>query len=144
VKTRLWRLAFGALGLAVLARGVYLLNTTVKSSQWAEIGLWLLAGLVLHDAVIAPLTLLLGRVLRPATALRAGWLAAGSVVLLSIPLFEGAKVRRNPTVIPGSPLAHVAIALTLVAAGTVIAALVRLRSRRSARAARSGRSPQPG
>jgi len=109
------------LGAAALIRGGYLMITTVKPIQWLWSGVWLAAGIVVHDAVIAPVTLLLGRVLRPGNAVRFGWLTAGTFVLLSVPLIQGAAVRRNPTVIPDRPWVSLLISLALVAAGVTAA-----------------------
>jgi hypothetical protein len=121
------------LGLALLARGGFYVLTIVKPAQWIPTAIWLGAGIVIHDAFIAPVTLALGRVLRPGAALRFAWLAGGTVVLLSIPLLEGAKVRRNSTVIPGDPATNLLVSLGLVAIGTLIALGLRFAaSRRTA------------
>jgi hypothetical protein len=118
------------IGAAALARGGYLFLTAVPSHQWVPSLIWLGAGIVVHDVVIAPVTLLLGRILKPSNALRFGWLAAGTAVLLSIPLIQGAQVRRNPTVIPDQPWGSLLISLALIAAGVLVSVAARRAIRR--------------
>jgi hypothetical protein len=127
------RLILVAIGFALLFRAGYLFKTTVKSSQWPEIAVWLAGGVVLHDALIAPITLLLGRFVRPGPVLRAGWLGAGVAVLLAYPLLKGAALRRNPTVIPEAPGPDLVKVLILVAVGMLLAVVI-ARVRRTARA----------
>jgi hypothetical protein len=119
------QLILGALGAAALARGGYLLVSLITPRQWPEIGAWLIGGVLIHDLLIAPVSVLLGRILRPGAALRAGWLAAGTVLLVGFPLVKGAQRRANPTVNPGSPVLHIAIALGLVLAGVLVSLAVR-------------------
>jgi hypothetical protein len=115
------RAGFVLLGLALLARAAVLFHTTVKSSQWPEIALWLAVGILLHDVLIAPVTLLLGRFLRPGPVVRAGWLGAGVAVILAIPLLKGAQFRRNPTVVPDAPGPELLKVLLVVALGMLVA-----------------------
>ncbi len=136
------------LGLAAMARGASLvLHMHFQFLQYRSIVFWLAAGSVLHDGLIAPASLLLGRVLRrpllgPVTgnAARAAWLALGAVVIIGLPLIGGSgKIpflggtghRNNPTVIPGRPLLNITISLALLVGGAVlVAGFSRLRQRR--------------
>lgn len=101
--TLITRAVFAAAGVALLLRGGLIVLDTIRPGQWPEILIWFAGGIVVHDAVIAPLTLLLGRLLRPGAVIAAGWMAAGVVLLLAYPLLQGAQVRQNPTVIPQAP-----------------------------------------
>lgn len=119
------RAFFAVAGALLLLRGAFIFQDTIRPSQWLEILIWFAAGVLLHDLVIAPLTLLLGRLFRPGPIIAAGWLGAGVVLLLSYPLVKGAAVRQNPTVIPDSPWLGLASALTAVALGMLLAWAVR-------------------
>lgn len=56
------RLALGALGLAGLGYGGLYLLSRAGVTHPRELGAWLVGGVVLHDGVLAPLTLLAGAV----------------------------------------------------------------------------------
>ncbi len=134
------RLLLVLIGLALLLRAGLLFRTTIKSSQWPEIAVWLAAGVLLHDALIAPITLLLARIVHPGPVLRAGWLGAGVCVLLAIPLLKGAMTRRNPTVIPYAPGPELLRALVVVVVGMLLAVVI-ARVRRPTGGGRRGRGP---
>jgi hypothetical protein len=126
---------FAVAGVALLVRGAFIVMDIIRPSQWPEILIWMAAGILLHDLVLAPLSLLLGRIFRPGPVIAAGWLGTGVVLLLAYPLFKGAQVRQNPTVIPYAPGPELLRALATVAACTVlawtVARLVRHRASRS-------------
>jgi hypothetical protein len=112
---------FAAAGTALLVRGAFIVMETIRPSQWPEILIWMAAGILLHDLVLAPVSLLLGRVLRPGPVIAAGWLGTGVVLLLAYPLLKGAQVRQNPTVIPYAPGPELIRALATVLACTILA-----------------------
>jgi hypothetical protein len=139
VSERTVRGALIALGAAALLRGGYLVAFGLPPRTWLAMLLWLAVGSLVHDLLIAPTSLLLGRTL---TGLRAGgpgrtptgsrvvenavrgaWLGTGTVLLVGLPLLVGADRRANPTVIPGNPLLNLvlSLALVIVGAGLVIA-----------------------
>jgi hypothetical protein len=127
------RVSLVVAGCLALARGAYLVLFTLPPSSWLAIGLWLAIGVAAHDAVLAPLSLALGRALRPVLArpglggpLRGAWLATGTVLLIGATLTVGATHRANPTVLPGHPALNVLLALALIAAGTTLAVLLNL------------------
>ena len=128
--TAITRTVFGVGGAALLLRGVFIIHEIIKPSQWPEILIWFAAGVLLHDVIIAPITLLLGRIVRPGPVVAAGWMGAGVVLLLSYPLVKGAKFRQNPTVIPQSPALGLTRALAAVAIGMLIAWVIRFLLRR--------------
>jgi hypothetical protein len=84
------RSVLGTLGVAVAAYGGYLLLS--RGRAFADVAVWLAAGVVLHDAVLAVATVALGAlavrlVPRPARApLTAGFVVLGSVTLLAVPV----------------------------------------------------------
>jgi hypothetical protein len=125
------------LGVLAVARGAWLVLFGLPPRVWLPIGLWLALGIVANDLVLAPLSLLLGRLLkqrfgRPVVlrvagnALRGAWLGLGTVLLVAGPLLVGAGHRANPTVIPGRPGVNLLLSLALVAAGASAVILVNL------------------
>jgi hypothetical protein len=99
------RLSLGALGVAVAAYGAWLLLQE-DLSDLVDTAIWLAGGIVLHDFVLVPLTLLLGVVLvrlLPANrrALVAGGLVVlGTVTLMAVPVLGGWGANAdNPTIL---------------------------------------------
>ena len=132
------------------ARGGYLVLFTLPPRQWPAMLLWLAVGVVIHDVVLAPASLGLGRLLRAVlarravgNALRGAWLGAATVVLVGLPLVVGARHRANPTVIPGRPVANLLLSLALVAAGAVAVSLVRAGLSAPGKPARPPATPPP-
>ena len=99
------RLLLGALGVAVTAYGGWLLLQE-DLSDLVHTAVWLAGGVVLHDFVLVPLTLLLGLVLvrlLPAN-LRApvagGLVVLGTVTLMAVPVLGGWGANAdNPTIL---------------------------------------------
>jgi hypothetical protein len=147
---RALRGALLGLGALVLLRGAYLLLFGLPPRVWLPIALWLALGSVVHDLVLAPTSLLLGRTLgrlgrerrrglrAAGNALRGTWLGVGTVLLVGLPLVVGAGRRANPTVIPGRPLLNLGVSLALVIAGSAVVIVINvLRTRRLAPSAGS-------
>lgn len=86
------RVALGAAGVAIGLVGVYAFATEVPLRQWLGVFTWLAGVVVAHDAVIAPLAVLVGLAVfavfprRLVPPLRIVALAAISVALIGIPL----------------------------------------------------------
>ena len=106
MRTRLLpRLLLGALGVAVATYGGWLLLQE-DLSDLADTAVWLAGGVVLHDFVLVPLTLLLGLALvrlLPAN-LRApvagGLVVLGTVTLMAVPVLGGWGANAdNPTIL---------------------------------------------
>lgn len=129
------RWALWAAGLAMIGWGLWTAWVRVPPEQWVSVLLWLAGGVVVHDAVLAPLAILIGlRVLprvpdawRP--ALRGGLLALGVLALLGVGVFMGAAGRRNPSVVPQDPWAAVLVALGVLVVGVLIGGIVATRRR---------------
>jgi hypothetical protein len=136
-------------GVLALARGAWLVLFGLPPRVWFPIVLWLAAGSVANDLLLAPGSLLLGRLLtqrfgRPivlrvaGNAMRGAWLALGTALLVAAPLLVGARHRANPSVIPGRPGLNLLLSLALVAVGAVAVVIVNL-----VRVHRSGGPVQP-
>jgi hypothetical protein len=99
------RLLLGVLGVAVAAYGAWLLLQEDLTDLVAT-AVWLAGGVVLHDFVVVPLTLLLGLALTrllPAN-LRAplvgGLVVLGTVTLMAVPVLGGWGANAdNPTIL---------------------------------------------
>ena len=99
------RLLLGALGVAVATYGGWLLLQE-DLSDLVDTAVWLAGGVVLHDFVLVPLTLLLGVALirlMPAN-LRApvagGLVVLGTVTLMAVPVLGGWGANAdNPTIL---------------------------------------------
>ena len=142
---RVVRLALGGLGVLVGAFGAWLLLSRQDLEQLTNAAIWLAAGVVLHDGVLALLTLVLAAILVPLLPRAArgpavvGSVVLGSVTLLAVPVLGRFGARPdNATLLDRSYTAGwlVLAALTLV---VVVVASV-LRSRREGGA----RGPRPG
>ncbi len=136
------------LGAAGLAWGAWVMVDTVRTARLPGVALWVGAAIVVHDAVIAPLVLFAGVLLRRAGRRLAGTVVAvlqGTIVLGSImtlivvPAIVAQGVHsKNPTVLPldyGTNLAvfWVVIAVLGTAASAALYARASRADRRSSR-----------
>lgn len=136
------RVLLGALGVAVAAYGAYVLVGVLPPAGYLGLAIWLLAAVVLHDAVLVPAVSVLravahraGRSL-PVSAIRlaeAGFFLAGSITLLVVPeIYAQHLGSSNPTVLPGSYGRALLATWVVVAVVTGLAvAAVSLQARRS-------------
>ncbi len=126
------RLLMGALGVAAAAYGLVLLVRNGLDDLLAA-GIWLAAGVVLHDFILVPLTLVMCwlamRAVPPGrrAPLVAGLLVLGSLTLLAIPVLGRFGARPdNPTLLDrdytAGWLAVAGITLAAVVAGLVVRA----------------------
>ncbi|MGZ4447494.1 MAG: hypothetical protein ACXVEC_12325 [Nocardioides sp.] len=134
------RRLLGALGALLAAYGVWLLLTREHGARLVGAGEWLVAGVLLHDAVLAPLVLLglvAGRRLVP-VALRAplvvGAVVLGSVTLLAVPVLGRFGARSdNPTLLDRDYTTGWLVLAGLVVAGVAVGAVARARRHRQSR-----------
>jgi hypothetical protein len=139
---RATRLLVGMLGLAATAYGVVLLLGLGQANLEAT-ATWLVAGVVLHDGVLAPLTILVclagGALLgRWRAAFAAGLVVLGTITLTAVPVLSGNGERPdNPTLLDRPYWAGWLIVAVIVLAGIVLGGWV------SARAGRQPPSPAP-
>ena len=123
------RLSLGVLGVAVAAYGAWLLLQE-DLSDLVDAAVWLAGGVLLHDFLLVPLTLLLGVALirlLPAN-LRApvvgGLVVLGTVTLMAVPVLGGWGANAdNPTILDRNYTAGwlvVAGVTTLVVVVTIV------------------------
>jgi len=124
----------GGLGVVVAAYGGWLLVSRQDLDQLVNAGIWLGSGVLLHDAVLAPVVLgllaLVTRVAGPAARapVVVGLVVLGSVTLVAVPVLGRFGARAdNPTLLDRPYGAGWLVLAGLVVLGTVVAGLVRSR-----------------
>ncbi len=143
--------AAAATGGPIMAFGVYgLLSNAgagvidVRPGRWL---LWFAGGLLIHDGVVAPTVLLVGRGLRRApvllrTPLQVGLTLTGVITALAFPLVRGYARSTQPgntSVLPGNRGLQLAVLLAVVWLAVIALAVVARR-----RALREGsQEPRP-
>ena len=139
------RIALGGLGAAVGAFGGWLLLSRQDLDQLTNAATWLVAGVVLHDGVLALLTLVVAAVVLPLLPRPArgpavvGFVVLGSVTLLAVPVLGRFGARPdNATLLDRHYTAGWLVLAAVVVVAVVVASA--LRSRREGGA----RGPGPG
>jgi hypothetical protein len=148
-----------ALGSALAAYGGWLLVSRQHLAALVVVGVWLAAGVLVHDGLVSPLLVGLGRLTRRAPrALAAAGVVVlvvlGSVTVVAVPVLGRFGARSDdPTLLPrdytGGWLVVAAVVLSgaatvaAVAAAAAAAAAARLRSTRAGRRA-GGESSRRG
>jgi hypothetical protein len=133
------RVLLGAIGLVLALWGVWLMRDFTREQLTSE-GLWLVGGVVLHDAVLAPVVVLIGygasRMLpdhlRGAAA--SAFLIWGTLTIAFLPVLSGQGGKPGNDTILGRPYVVNWIVLTVVLA---VYAAVGGRIRRRISAARA-------
>ena len=136
--TMIFRFVLGAAGLALLGNGAYGLLTSPQTSPPEAVGQWLVGGLILHDALLAPAVYVLGAIACRFTSARwRGRLAAllligGSLTLISLPEVLRQGRNANPTVLPLDYARNIGLLLgALVTAMALYSAVDAARRRRT-------------
>ncbi|TXS23097.1 hypothetical protein EAO71_22270 [Streptomyces sp. ms191] len=99
----------------------------------AEVWVWLAGAVVLHDAILAPLVLVVGLLLvgrRDRGLLRGAAIVAGSVLLVTLPLLLRPGAPPNPSALPLPYGRNLVIVLAAVAVTTGAVLLERRRRKR--------------
>ena len=101
------RLVLAVFGLAFLAIGAYALATTLSPGQIPSLAGWLIGVLVVHDAIIVPLTIVVGFALSKTVSARVrpvvqgGLIVAAILSLISIPVVLAyGRYPENPSLLP--------------------------------------------
>jgi hypothetical protein len=128
------RLLLGGLGTLVGLYGAYLVLTRQDTDQLVSAAVWLAAGVVLHDAVLAPVVLgvvYVGSRLVPAPArvpAAAALVVLGSATVLAIPVLgRFGALPDNPTLLDRDYTAGWLVLAGLVVLAAGAATLVRSR-----------------
>lgn len=145
-RMRAVRIALVAAGVAGLVAGAALLVTTVRPGGIVGLGVWLLAALVLHDGLLAPVTFLGNRVLRGAgarvppvvLAVLQGAVVVGVVLtLMVVPEIRAKQLGpRSSSALPFDYGLRLALLWLVLAALSAVVCAVLLRSQRTRRSVR--------
>lgn len=126
-----FRLALGAVGVAIAAYGAWRLWTTSRFDQLLNAGLWLGSGVAVHDALLAPLAIVTGwfllRALPPWArgAAVVGAILLATLTVVAVPVLGGLGRRAdNPSLLPRDYWGGWLLVAGLVAAGSLVGALV--------------------
>lgn len=107
------------LGGLLLARGAWVAWTTIAAGDRVHVLIWLAAGVVIHDGLLAPISVLLGRFALPHLPIAVRWGArallawVAAVLVIALPLVHQAPRRQNPTVEIGHPFVGLCVAVAL-------------------------------
>jgi len=136
------RVLLGALGVAVGLYGAWLLLDRQETAQVVEVAVWFLVGVLVHDAVVAPLALLAGAALPRLLPVAArgpavvGLVVVTTVTVVAIPVLgRFGALPDNLTLLDRPYVAGWAVLVGLIAAA---AAAVAVRNVRQARSAAGG------
>ena len=128
------------IGAVVMVFGGWTLYETIPQSTIANLGLWIVAGVVIHDIALAALIAVGGWIIsrwvptQYRAYVQSGCIVAGVVVIMAIPvLIAGGRQPDNPSLLPLDYPRNLAIVLAVIAIATLATALVRERGKRSPR-----------
>ncbi|WP_189382743.1 hypothetical protein [Streptosporangium nondiastaticum] len=134
------RAVAGACGVALMGVGMWAAwRGDDPQDPWPVVR-WLAGAVLVHDGIVAPLTLLAGLVvvrLRARRAVRGGLLVAASVTAVAYPVLFRPGVPQNPSVLPLDYVRNWLFVLALTAAATAVIALTGARARAWARRPRT-------
>jgi hypothetical protein len=127
----------GAMGVAFMASGTYVLLTDAYIHAPQDVVLWLAGAIAVHDGLLAPLVLAAGLALRVvARPVRGRWIvrgalmAAGCLTLVALPDLLSPGHSTNATVLPLDYLANWLLLLAITIAVTAIVLAARNHRRR--------------
>jgi uncharacterized PurR-regulated membrane protein YhhQ (DUF165 family) len=141
-----WRIILATVGILLLLYGIVRLLINIPNQELLWVALWLVAALIIHDALIAPGVVGVGWLLRrflPDRARRfvqTGLIAAAAVTVIAIPMIirEGSQPPQK-TLLIQNYAANLALLLGIIAGVTLAAYAVRVARDRS----RPASSPAP-
>lgn len=131
---RVTRAVLLLVGVALIGLGGWVLTETVSPTRYGGLLVWLIGGVIAHDAIIAPVVagvaVLLGRTgrrIRPAVLaiLQVGVVLGVVLSLVVVPeIIAKARGTKNDTVLPFDYGARLAVAWLVVAVLTALAVVV--------------------
>ena len=139
---RFGQISLLAVGLALLAWGAYVMVDTVALPRITGLAIWIVAAIILHDAILAPILFGTGLLLRragqsvPGTVIAVvqGVLVVGSMMsLIVVPILVAQNFTpNNPTILPLNYGLNLGIFwLVLLALGSGLSVWLYLRARRA-------------
>ena len=145
-----WRIILAILGSLVLLYGIVNLFIHIPIQTLLMVAVWLVAALIIHDAVIAPSVVGIGWLLRRLLPDRArryvqmGLIMAAAVTIIAIPMIirEGSQPPQK-TLLIQNYAANLALLLGIIAGVTAAAYVVRVARDRSRPASSAPPSNDP-
>jgi hypothetical protein len=116
-----------ACGLLLVLWGLWLGWSAITGPDRLHVVVWFALGVVIHDGVLAPTSVLLGRFALPHLPASARWGArallawVAAVLIIALPIVRQDRRPANPTIEFGHPALGVVVA---VVAGVVVVAVV--------------------
>lgn len=127
------RLALAIAGLAFLGIGAYALLSTLDTAAMPSFVTWMIGVVVVHDLLLAPVTIAVGFVLtryipaRVRPIVQGGVIVAAVVTLFSIPtVLALGRYPENPSLLPLDYGRNLVIILITIAAVTGLLVVIRL------------------
>jgi hypothetical protein len=122
-----------AIGLGFLGIGAYALLSQVALNTLPNLFLWLVGGLFLHDAILAPIVAIIGFFLSKSLAegtrhiVEGGLIVAGVISLIALPVvISGGKTESNPSLLPLDYSRNLLVALVIIGALTGLLVVLQL------------------
>jgi hypothetical protein len=129
------RWTVGTIGVLLAGYGAWLLLSRQDPDQLVDAAVWLVAGVLLHDGVLAVATLVIGALVLPLlpTAARGpavvGFVVLGSVTLLAVPVLGRFGARPdNATLLDRDYVVGWVALAALIVTTTVVASVLRSRA----------------
>lgn len=125
MRAHVLRVLIGAGGVALMGVGA---SSLLDVPDLTDVLIWLGGAVVLHDALIAPLVLLVGLVLVRGSVrgpVRGALLAAGALTAVALPVLLRPGPRANSSVLPLDYSRNWLLLLAAVATGTALVFAVR-------------------
>jgi len=129
------RWTVGTIGVLLAGYGAWLLLSRQDPDQLVDAAVWLVAGVLLHDSVLAVATLVIGALVLPLlpTAARGpavvGFVVLGSVTLLAVPVLGRFGARPdNATLLDRDYVVGWVALAALIVTTTVVASVLRSRA----------------
>ncbi|MCF3101757.1 hypothetical protein IPZ58_09190 [Streptomyces roseoverticillatus] len=141
------RTVVGACGVALMGVGLWAAWRGDDPQDPWQVVRWLVGTVLVHDGIVAPLTLLAGLVvvrLRARRAVRGGLLVAASLTAVAYPVLFRPGVPQNPSVLPLDYVRNWLFVLALTAAATAVTVLAGAWARRRTREGNDGRKAPRG
>jgi hypothetical protein len=145
---RAWRLAFGTSGLGLLGFGLYRLATEVPIADLAVLVGWLIGAVLIHDGVLSPIVLAVGRALAhlpPRGRRYVQWalITSAVVTVIAVPLiYRRGSQPASKALLQKNYAAHLALLVAMIAGVSLLAYAVQVA--RDYRASSAGVLPASG
>lgn len=137
------RLALGAVGIVGIAFGVVRILTSADATKPLQLIKWLIAAVILHDAILAPATVVISWAVarmikgRAQAYVLSGLAVAGLTTLVALPLlYRHGKSAPGTTLLTRNYGVNLLVLLAVIAIGSAIAYLIM--GRRTAPTATAG------